>query len=427
MLTEETGISHPTVPSDRIDSIDVLRGVAVLGILIINVWLFGLPFVAASNPTVAGVFEGPDVWAFLISWIGFEGSQRAVFSMLFGASVILLTSRLADGRTDSPATIYYRRTIWLIVFGLIDTYLLLWYGDILFLYGMVGLLLYPARNVAPGKLFTAGLVILMILALLNYGGGYLLREAQPVAEEAKEVLSRGGSLTQEQTLALELTRLMPGYVPPAAEISAEIADRSGGYLSAFLPNAVAAFQMQVIYSLISLYWDALALMLIGMALFKWNVFDASLPLRIYILMTVFGFGIGLSVNTWETLDALQNNFASTFLYWTYDLGRLATSLGYVGLIMLICKCGCIPRVRRVFAATGRMALSNYVMQTIICNVIFIGFGLFGQLRFHELYYVVAGVWIFELTASSIWLKHFRFGPLEWVWRRLTYGTSPTKV
>ena len=74
-----------------------------------------------------------------------------------------------------------------------------------------------------------------------------------------------------------------------------------------------------------------------------------------------------------------------------------------------------------------MALSNYVMQTIICNVIFIGFGLFGQLRFHELYYVVAGVWIFELTASSIWLKHFRYGPLEWVWRRLTYGTSPTKV
>lgn len=419
-------IAVPVAPEERIASIDVLRGVVVLGILVINIWFFGRPFSAVTSPEILGTFAGPDIWAFVISWIGFEGSQRAVFSMLFGASVILLTSRLSDGRTASPARIYYRRTGWLILFGLVDAYLLLWPGDILFIYGVCGLVLYPLRNAQPRTLFLMGCGILVLLAAINIVGAYYLESVTPIALQAQEILARGGTLTDAQAMALDFVQSMPGYIPSPEELSAEIEGRRAGYLSAFLPNAEEAFAFQVVLGLLSLYWDALALMLIGMAFFRWGVFSGSLGNREYGLLAIVGLGVGLVVNSWEAWQAVQDGYTGSFTSWTYDLGRLGMGVGYVGLIMLICKCGWWPKIRDLFAAVGRMALSNYVMQTVICNVIFIGFGLFGQLRFHELYYVVAAVWIFELIASRLWLDRFRYGPLEWLWRWLTYRKNPTK-
>ena len=422
----DRSIAVPVAPEERIASIDVLRGVVVLGILVINIWFFGRPFSAVTSPEILGTFAGPDIWAFVISWIGFEGSQRAVFSMLFGASVILLTSRLSDGRTASPARIYYRRTGWLILFGLVDAYLLLWPGDILFIYGVCGLVLYPLRNAQPRTLFLMGCGILVLLAAINIVGAYYLESVTPIAIQAQEILARGGTLTDAQVMALDFVQSMPGYIPSPEELSAEIERRRAGYLSAFLPNAQEAFEFQVVLGLLSLYWDALALMLIGMAFFRWGVLSGSLGNREYGLLAFVGLGVGLAVNSWEAWQAVQDGYTGSFTSWTYDLGRLSMGVGYVGLIMLICNCGWWPKIRDLFAAVGRMALTNYVMQTLICNVIFIGFGLFGQLRFHELYYVVAAVWIFELIASRLWLERFRYGPLEWLWRWLTYRKNPTR-
>ena len=151
----------PLAPTARIESIDVIRGWALLGILVINIWTFGHVFDYSFDPSLHAIYEGADIFAFFTSWIGFEGSQRALFSMLFGASVVLLTSRLESGdRLKQARYIYYRRTLILMAFGLIDIVVFLWYGDVLYLYGLIGLLLYFVRNLSPKKLIALSSVVL---------------------------------------------------------------------------------------------------------------------------------------------------------------------------------------------------------------------------------------------------------------------------
>jgi uncharacterized protein len=135
--------------------------------------------------------------------------------------------------------------------------------------------------------------------------------------------------------------------------------------------------------------------------------------------------VGLSVNYWETSYQIEKEFtieAQNLTSMTYNLGRVFVTLGHVAVIMLFIKSGIQMILQRALAAVGQMAFTNYIMQTLICNFIFLGFGfsLFGRLERHELYYIVFSVWVFQLIVSPIWLHYFRFGPLEWLWRSLTY-------
>ncbi len=394
-MTESPPLLHSpaTDPRERIASIDVLRGVAVLGILAVNIWFFAFPFDVANNPTLWGEYVGADRYAWLASWIGIEGSQRAIFTMLFGASVLLFTNRLASDERRSVLTkIYCRRTGLLIIFGLINGYILLWSGDILFFYGVVGLLLFLVKDWRPRTLLVVGTLVVVLLGLFKFG----------------------------VSLAEDGMSLEPSSLEKLRE---EIETRRAGYVSAFLPNAVVTTTSYIVFGLFALFWESLAYMMIGMALFKLKVFDASRSTLLYLGFMLLGFTIGLSVNTYEQLDSIQNDYRSTFLYWSYDIGRMAMALGYIGLVMLICKLAWLPRIRHACSAVGRMALSNYIAHSIVCNIIFVGFGLYGQLRFHEIYYVVFAIWAVQLIVSPIWLNSFRYGPLEWLWRRLTYGQA----
>src|SRR6195952_5479640 len=151
------GAVSGAAPTDkRIEALDFVRGVALCGILLMNITGFGLPD-AYTNPANAGGATGLNLWAWIITQVGFEGTQRALFSMLFGASTILLVSRLeASGRADA-ADIYYRRNLWLFGFGMINAFVFLWYGDILYAYGLTALFLYPFRNMAPKWLIVIGI------------------------------------------------------------------------------------------------------------------------------------------------------------------------------------------------------------------------------------------------------------------------------
>ena len=415
-------LSPATDPRARIASIDVLRGVAVLGILAINIWGFAFPFDVANNPNLWGDYFGADQIAWWMSWVAVEGSQRAIFTMLFGASVLLFTERLAsDERRTDLKRIYYRRTYLLIAFGLINSYVLLWLGDVLFFYGVMGLLLFFVRNAKPSKLILVGTLIIVLLGLVNVGGTLAWNIYEPQAAVAQEKLDRNESISPEEQMAIEIYESLPLQPASKEELQQDIEARRGGYFTAFVPNAQNTTRYYVVYGLLSLFWESLAYMMIGMALFKLRVFDASRSTNLYVTMIVVGFALGLSVNAWEQYDSIQSNYRSTFGYWSYDIGRMATSFGYIGLVMLICKLDWVPQVRNTLSAVGKMALSNYIAQSIICNTIFIGFGLFGQLRFHETYYIVFAVWAVLLIWSPLWLKSFRYGPLEWLWRRLTYG------
>jgi uncharacterized protein len=172
-------------------------------------------------------------------------------------------------------------------------------------------------------------------------------------------------------------------------------------------------------------WDILAMMLLGIALFKLRVITAELSFKTYLIMMALGYGIGLSVNYYETMLILNDNFSVASFHKvgiTYAIGRIAVSFGHIGLVMIFCKLNIILFLKRSLAAVGRMALTNYIMHSVICAIIFtgVGFSMFGKLQRYELYYVVIAIWIFQLIMSPIWLKYFRFGPLEWMWRSLTY-------
>src|SRR5690606_37439662 len=142
----ETPVFTPTQKKSRINSLDVIRGIALLGILLMNINGMGLPF-SYSDPSILGHTEGLNFYVWVTNEMIFEGTMRGLFTLLFGAGVILLTSRLIkDGAGISTADIYYRRMVWLLLFGLFNAWILVWHGDILYPYALFGFFLFPFRN-----------------------------------------------------------------------------------------------------------------------------------------------------------------------------------------------------------------------------------------------------------------------------------------
>ena len=167
------------------------------------------------------------------------------------------------------------------------------------------------------------------------------------------------------------------------------------------------------------------MMLIGMGLMKLGVFSGTLSRGFYWALMLVGYAAGLAINGYTAHRTLQSNFEPINMWWnfsTYDIGRLTMALGHLSAIILIFQSGWIGWLMSRLAAVGQMALTNYLMQTLICTTIFYGygFGQYGKLQRYQLYFVVLGVWILQLLISPIWLRYFRFGPAEWVWRSLTY-------
>jgi uncharacterized protein len=167
-------------------------------------------------------------------------------------------------------------------------------------------------------------------------------------------------------------------------------------------------------------------MLVGMALFKWGVLYAERSKRFYVTQTVVGLGVGLPVIWYGMLrnfDAGWSFDYSMFLGCQFNFwGSIPLALAYVGLVMLICKSAKSGKLSIRLAAVGRMALTNYLMQTVICTSIFYGhgLGLFGQVERWGQILIVLGVWAIQLLVSPVWLRYFQYGPAEWLWRSLTY-------
>lgn len=410
----------------RIEALDFVRGVALCGILLMNIVDFGLPD-AYTNPQNSGGATGINLVAWIVTEIGFEGTQRALFSMLFGASVVLFTARLeAQGRADA-ADIYMRRNLWLIAFGMINAFLLLWHGDILYSYGIVALFVFAFRKLAAKWLLTIGIAALLAGAAWNYheARGTLAVYAPYPAAAAGAAAARASEedpTEAQQTAISDWEAEQAEYISSPETIAAKIRNYTRGYGHTFAYMA----EVNVIYQTYGLYryfFDVFGMMLIGMALFRLGVLTLERRRRVYVAMMLGGYAIGLATNAWETKHIMDNGFtaiAFAEVSMTYDLGRLAMTIGHLGALLLFVRIGILGFVRRAFAAVGRMAITNYLMHSAICLVLFILLGWYGQLERHQLYYVVGAIWLFQLVFSSLWLKVFRFGPVEWLWRSLTY-------
>ena len=415
----------PVAPGDRIEALDVLRGFALLGILLLNIIGFGLPFVSYLTPAADGATSGVNFGVYVTVDVFFEGALRALFSMLFGAGVCLF----AAGRGAGP---YYRRQLLLLLFGLFDAFVLLWSGDILVPYALAGLILYLARNWRPRSLYIASGVVFTYLALLYcvvlVSFGFLQNE---VGEIQARVAAGETVAPSERALLAQYADMAFTVHPPPEEIAREVASWRGTYAESFAANAAGLLGTTYPTNLpVVVFWDALAGMLLGMALFRAGILQAQRSARFYGVLAVAGLTVGLAVNVAEvglrSGTGFDAQWLPSFSSPLYDVGRIAMGLGYLGLIMLACQRGLWAATRRALAAVGRMALTNYLMQSLICLFVFheIGLGWWNELERYQLYFVVAAVWAFQVAFSVAWMRRYRFGPMEWLWRALTYGRLP---
>ena len=415
----------PVRRQERISSIDVVRGVAVLGILLMNIVAMGLPHWAYDDPTIIGSRTPIDYWTWAINSVLFEGKMRTIFSMLFGAGVILITSRLEEraGR-DTPADIHFRRNMWMVLFGAIHGYVLLWPGDILYHYGIAGMALFVFRHVRPSRLAILGAIILALQAPKMFGFGMQMTEARDGLARIKAETVAGKTISKEdQEKQKEWQKFLGEQRPTGEQLQKEIDNRQKGYLANITAFAPVIFMFHTDLLYLIFFWDVVGAMMIGMALYKWGVFSAARSYKFYALMALAGYGYGLPAGTFVVWDWTRHGFELGTRWMTlYDTTRVAVALGHAAVVMMICKAGLLRFVTRPLSAVGQMALTNYIMTSVIVGIVFYGygFGLFGQLARHQLYYVVAGIWAIELIVSPIWLKFFLFGPLEWLWRSLTY-------
>ncbi len=422
-------MSTPLAPTDReerIAMLDATRGIAVLGILIMNITGFGLPH-SYDDPTNWGGAAGINLTTWRVVALFFEGTMRGMFTLLFGAGALLFLQRHSARNSGLlPADLYFRRTMWLIVFGLVNAYLLLWSGDILYYYGVVGLLLFVFRNVTPRKLVATATVIMLLQTAVTVTEWYGYREASAAAAAAQEARSAGKVLTEAQSDAIEgFSAVNEDFKPAREELQKEVNRMRKSYVSAFGVVAPQSWHFETAFFLQHGFLECLGMMLLGMALLKYGVLTGAASRRVYTTMMLVGYAIGLAVNLFETSNLIRGEFGVESIiasYLTYDLGRIPLTLGHVGLIGLVYRTSALSLLMRNLSAVGQMALTNYLTQSVICMFLFTGAGLamFGTLERHELYYVVVAIWIVQLIWSPMWLRRFRFGPLEWVWRSLTY-------
>lgn len=401
-MTNIATTNAPVAPSERIVSIDVLRGFAVLGILIMNIQSFAMIEAAYINPTAYGNLMGLNKWVWILSHIFANQKFMTIFLILFGVGIVLMTSK-AESKGRSAAGLHYRRTVWLLVIGMIHAYLL-WHGDILVTYGLCALVTFLFRKASPRKLLTIGLLIISVASLIYFFFGWSVSYWPPEA--------------YQETMA--------SWKPSTEMIGQEISAYQGGWLEQMAHRVPSSFKFQTLVFLIWYGWRAGGLMLVGMALFKWGVLTAQRSKHFYLTLIGVGFGLGLPVVIYGVVRDFAARWTldfSMFFGWQFNYwGSLFVALGYIGTVMFICKSIRLERFTRPFAALGRMALTNYLIQTLICTTIFYGhgLGLFCQVERRDQILIVIGVWVFQLFASPIWLRSFRFGPAEWLWRSLTY-------
>jgi uncharacterized protein len=416
----------PVSAAERLFAVDALRGFALLGILAMNIVAFGWPSAAYINPYRGGGFEGTDRVVWFFNHLVFEGKMMSIFSMLFGAGLVLMDQRAAK-RGASVAGVYYRRVLWLLVIGLIHAYLI-WNGDILVLYAECGLFLYLFRNRTPRTLIILGvsalLLLVPLLGAIHYMKAASARfEAQTKAGETPHWSDRVFHGWWANGIQKYLT---PNPERETKDWEKELTAYRGSYIGIVKHRAVPLFFEHTLGFLFGAGLLAGGRMLIGMGLMKLGVFSAARSRRFYWWMVGLGYGIGLPLMVFDATELINRRFSIEYLLnggILYNaFGSLVVALGHVGLLMLIVQSGAIAWLTQRLAAVGRMALTNYLTHSIVCTTLFYGygFGLFATINRTGLAAIVLAIWIAQLIISPIWLRHFRFGPAEWLWRSLTY-------
>ncbi len=401
-MTPTTNLLSATQPKERILSLDVLRGIAVLGILIMNVQSFSMIMAAYINPTAYGDLTGINKWVWVISHTLADQKFMSIFSILFGAGVILFIER-ALAKNNKAGRLHYWRNFLLLIFGLMHAYLI-WYGDILVAYALCGFFVYLFRKKRPVNLLIISGISFIIPVLI-----YLMM---------------GASIQHWPEASYKST--LESWLPSMEKINHEISMMQGSWSEQMEIRVPSSIFMQTALFFMQVFWRVTSMMLLGMALYKSGVLSAERSKKFYVKMAVIGLVIGYAIVGLGVCKNFEMNWLmdySMFVGSQFNyVGSVAIALGYISLVMLICKSEGFKRFKALFAKAGKMAFSNYILMSIIGLLLFTGtgLGLYGEVdRLTQLFFVI-GIWVFVLILSHFWLKYFKFGPIEWLWRSLTY-------
>lgn len=387
--------------SQRFTSLDSLRGLAVLGILLMNIQSFGQHDAAYINPHALGQLEGLDARLWEISFLLFNVKFISLFAMMFGAGIVLQTQRLEIKQVD-VWSIHKWRMCWLGSFGFVHG-LFIWNGDILLTYAISGLLVFPCRDWPVRKLVMVGIAI--ILAVL--GVDHLSYTA--LGETPEEIQAW----------------LDDYWQPTPTGIAEDLMIYTGDYslqLAGRVDELLATYVIMGCFIIPSV----VGLMMLGMACFKTGIFTATASHPVYRRLFGLALLVGLPV-TWGGLLYIQHvdwePISSLSIgYLLLNIAAPLMTFLWAAPLLISHKMGIVSWLHRWLIPVGQLAFSNYLLQSLICTLLFYGygFGLYGQYTLTQLFLVVLLVWIALLLWSRLWVKHFYFGPAEWLWRSLAY-------
>lgn len=402
-----------TAATPRIATLDIVRGVAVMGILAMNIVGFALPFQSYMNPVALGPVGEADFASWAFSFILVDGKMRGLFSLLFGASMLLVIEQ-AEAKGEHSDIVHYRRMVWLLFFGLIHLYLI-WFGDILVGYALIGMIAFLFRRLSQRALigWAIGLLVVQLLILAGLAAGSAaLQQAAAAPGAAPSLVAEWQGLQR-----------MFGAMSPEARAQ-EFALYRGDY-SEILADRMKDQALGPIKGLALFGWETLAYFLLGMAALRSGFLTGGWSRARYRNIALLGFGIGIPAYALLAWLLVRDGFSVPGVF---ALAMAATVplrplmvVATASLIILATRKGgaLVDRI----AAAGRAAFTNYLGTSLVMTTLFYGYGggLFGTLGRAELWLVVLAMWALILLWSKPWLDRFLYGPLEWLWRSLARG------
>lgn len=394
------GAVGPVREKDRIHNLDMLRGFAILGILAVNAIAFAWPVeltMAESPPP--GDLSRADFIGLWVTDVFFSDKMRTLFTMLFGVSVFLVGGERSD---EVRGKVLIRRLLWLGLFGILHG-ALLWYGDILLHYAYCGLLVMLMRSWSAKRLLWVGGLITLLWGVVATLGLWGMANMPP--EFAEQMEAGRPSVTPES-------------------IAAAVEIYRSGWPGGLIENLKAwgIFQIMASPFLIPI---TVPLMMLGLGLFKSGYLAGRAPMWSYVLVLLAGGANLVLFAVWGWQETMAGEGADPTGGLAAAAGGMAPliTLFYATLLILMVRFGLKP-LTRIFVPVGRMAFTNYLTQTLIMVTLYYapwGLMWFGTHSPVQMWQVVGAVWVAQLIWSPLWLSVFQMGPLEWVWRCLTYG------
>lgn len=449
----ENGYPGNIRKSENAHALNVLIGIGVLGALFTSIWIFG-GFSSNEQTKLLTNPRGYNFRLFSGVSIALEGKMVAMIALAFGAGIVAFLK--SPKRTEKPSRIdlYIRRQIWLIVLGVLNAIILFWTNDILFHLGIMGILLFSFFRISVKGLAIASIVTLLFFSgklFWNYAdhktahSKYLVviaKEKKIKADSAaiaKTDTAKARAHMKKDTLTKKQTEekgAWEGIVKSMKYDSTKdkgnikaMREESFGKIYNHLLGGTQAREAQWFYR--QGIWDLASMMFIGMALFGFGFFSGRLKTSQYLLIAVTGITAGILLGWYRFYFQIEvvrdyekyvtNHFLPFNVFFPFE--QWFMTIGYAGAVRGLMNAGAFRKIFNGFSSVGRLGLTNYFLQTIICSTFFTGLGMgyFARLTQQQLYLFVLEVTIVQIVLAVLWVRKFEEGPVEWLWRCLTYG------